>query len=652
MRYKDLSIAKKIYIPLIGSIIVGLVIILFNYFSSIAAIKKDVYTQESKNLKLPYTALLNAKKSVALATAIGLSKNYYVVHALEDNNRELALEGLDEFIKVMRNNTPYKHVKIHIHDATIHSFLRSWKPSKFGDDLSGFRKTIAAVKRTKKPLAAIELGRAGLVLRGLAPVIHHGKYLGSVEFILGLNSMVKKVKKVNGYDMIIVMKNQYLSIATLMGKAPKIGDYTLAVKESIINRDFFDDLKSVDFAKIKNFQLTDKYLIVSTPIKDFSGNIVGYAITGDSINHVQSIVNKSEDSLLQQIYIMVFVDIFILVFLTFIIKRSVSDPIVHLDNMADELAQGDGDLTKQIAVESEDELGRAGNSFNLFISKVRNIVTNAKSSVVETASISSELSATTAEIGKRSKDEAKLVEHAAQTTEKMSESLNSAVVLVEESDANVANSIKTLDVASSSIRNLLSTVNSTAQKEIELSSSITSLQDEAKDVKNVLDLIGDIAEQTNLLSLNAAIEAARAGEHGRGFAVVADEVRKLAERTQKSLSEITATINLVIQSINDVGGEMQNNVEEFNEAVSKADEVDAQLNEVSTTLNEAVLASNKSAHESKNIAHEMQNVMQNIKEIRDIATSNAKSTQEVAKTTEHLSNLTQELNNQLSLFRT
>ena len=85
-----------------------------------------------------------------------------------------------------------------------------------------------------------------------------------------------------------------------------------------------------------------------------------------------------------------------------------------------------------------------------------------------------------------------------------------------------------------------------------VSEQTTEATAQAQDIKNIVSVIQDIAEQTNLLALNAAIEAARAGEHGRGFAVVADEVRKLAEKTSKSLGEIEANINMLVQSVNEI----------------------------------------------------------------------------------------------------
>jgi methyl-accepting chemotaxis protein len=130
------------------------------------------------------------------------------------------------------------------------------------------------------------------------------------------------------------------------------------------------------------------------------------------------------------------------------------------------------------------------------------------------------------------------------------------------------------------INSTVERIQSVAGKEHELSGNLQALVGNAQETKAILVTIGDIADQTNLLALNAAIEAARAGEHGRGFAVVADEVRKLAERTQKSLAEISATINVLIQAINDNSESLHQNMDEMMDLTHYVGTVDQKMDEL------------------------------------------------------------------------
>ncbi len=304
------------------SIVFLLVAVGISYYL-INSVKNDVYSSTKHHLTITTNDRIDAKLNVGISNAVSISQNADIVNALKTNNRQLAIDFLKHLLTAMKNGTPFKNTKVHIHDKNVHSFLRSWKPNKFGDDLSSFRATINKVKQTKQALSAIEIGRAGLVIRGLSPVTDPmtKEYLGSVEFIQGYNSVVKQFKKNDEY-LLILMDGQFKRGNSLTNES-KVQNYYISQK--IVDSSFKDAASNIDFAKLQSngFYVDSKYFYTFVPIKDLNGKKIGIYLVGDKISHVNSLISESSKLVYIMIGIMILMIIVLVLIQSLVVKKVV-----------------------------------------------------------------------------------------------------------------------------------------------------------------------------------------------------------------------------------------------------------------------------------------------------------------------------------------
>ena len=370
--------------------------------------------------------------------------------------------------------------------------------------------------------------------------------------------------------------------------------------------------------------------------------LLGSAITDDFLTPLK-VVSKNF------IIASIIVTLLLIIVSIFLLKKLVANPI---DRLGANLNAITSDFTLKIPIYGKDEIAKISNDINNFIERIRVLISDTKNLSSENSSVANELSSTSLQTGKRVEESTQIVEETNQRCKSMQESMKESLAVAQAGKDDLQKASTHIKTATEAIKSLSSQIVDSANVENQMAGKIEQLSRDAEQVKSVLVVINDIADQTNLLALNAAIEAARAGEHGRGFAVVADEVRQLAERTQKSLTEINATINVIVQAINDSSEQMGINSKQIQELTHVASDVEKTINDMSATMNNAIAMSDKTMQDYIATGKNVNEIMDGISEINQISSENARSVEEIASAAEHLNKMTDALNSKLSVFRT
>lgn len=260
-----------------------------------------------------------------------------------------------------------------------------------------------------------------------------------------------------------------------------------------------------------------------------------------------------------------------------LVGYNLARPARQLVGMLNEVARGDGDLTRRLPVERADEFGAIAAGFNAFLDKLQGMIREVVGSVQQVT----DAAENTADIAMRTNDgvqkqlaEIELVATAVAemtaTAQDVARNASLAAEAAGNANGSASHGREVVQQTAATIQQLSADIQQAVQ-------TVESLARDSENITSILDVIRGIAEQTNLLALNAAIEAARAGEHGRGFAVVADEVRNLALKTQASTEEIQQMIEQLQNGTRQTVQVMEQSRARTGESVLQAEEADAAL---------------------------------------------------------------------------
>ncbi|MEC9483867.1 MAG: methyl-accepting chemotaxis protein [Halomonas sp.] len=256
----------------------------------------------------------------------------------------------------------------------------------------------------------------------------------------------------------------------------------------------------------------------------------------------------------------------------FWLTRRTVQPIRRTASAMQDIAEGKGDLTRRLAIESRDEVGELATQFNAFVARMQVTLRDVRTSTVHVHQVSGEIARSSEELASR--------------TEQAAANLQETSASMEEITSTVAHSAESAQQANQLVQATADVARRGEASMSQVERTMDDINASAAKISEIISMIDSIAFQTNILALNASVEAARAGEHGRGFAVVAQEVRPLASRSGEASREIRALIDTSVSHTRSGAELVRSAGETMHEIVSSVARVTDVIGEISAGARE------------------------------------------------------------------
>lgn len=422
-------------------------------------------------------------------------------------------------------------------------------------------------------------------------------------------------------------------------------------REDLVAISVYNNLNQEAFSyhaeKYLQDELSDKDIIKSEAGVMSSGTQIGRIELVLSIEDVRAEQAKNQSAILIVSLIIQGIGILFGMYMS----KMVLGPLTRVNSIVQTIAEGEGDLTKRITVDSNDEIGEFANGFNRFLDKLAEIIGNVRSATENVARTAEQITTISVEMASGAEEQAGQTSEVAASIQEMT-----AAIVENSQNANQTAQITVKATEKAEEGSSAMQVTREGMDEIVASTSKTSeiigsLSGRANQIGEIIQVIDEIADQTNLLALNAAIEAARAGEQGRGFAVVADEVRKLAERTTKATKEIADTIRAIQNDTSDASNSMNEANEMVNNGKKAAAETGAVLSEIVNSVAKAMDMIRQIATASEQQSTGAEEISKNVEAIKSVTSEAAMGAEKMAHSAEELNKQTENLRSLVNRFK-